>query len=170
MIISALEHGQKIRQEQLHLGELGVATLSALFTNANRDPKKGKPASPSDFFYFAPKQTQVDIPSTAADAFFSLVADEVMPSWALGIAPIDKLRQVKQNRPVSRPRAWVGEGALLLLPRVEGQVVQAAIALLDGVSGSVLVMDIDSGTTFSIEVLSSDSRWVLDAEFELGGL
>ena len=40
--------------------EWGIASsLMALLVNLNRDPKKGKAASPADFNPFAPKQPKV---------------------------------------------------------------------------------------------------------------
>ena len=168
MILQALEMGAKLRQEKLHLRELGIATLNACFVNANRDTKKGEPSKPSDFFYFqVSEDKKAEIPSAAADVFFSLISDEILPGWSLGIAPLDQLRKVKKDNPVVHPRAWVGEGVLLLLPVVEESIVRSPLAILDGVSGLVSVCDIDSGTAFTIVVETSDRRWVLDAEIPL---
>lgn len=90
-----------------------------------------------------------------------------MPGWALGISPLEQLRKAKKGNPVQRPRAWVGEGVLILLPTVEDMTVRSPLVLLDGVYGLVSVCDIDSGTAFTIAVETSDRRWVLDAEITL---
>lgn len=169
LILQALEYGARFHSEELHLQELGVATLSALFANANRDPKKGQPASPKDFFYF--KQEEDDgpkIPAIVCDIFFSLVADGLMPGWALGIAPIDRLRAGKSNNPVIRkPRAWISEDLVLILPKVDGKQIMAAFAISNQARGFVLLNDVDTGTEFCLTSETSEVMWSLEPEFEL---
>lgn len=168
LILQALEYGAKLRQEELHLGELGIATLSALFVNCNRDPKKGKPAAPQDFFYFAvTPESEVEVPSEAARAFFSLVKDNLLPGWSLGVAPLDKFRKAKKEGTISKPRAWVGEGVLLLVPRLEEDVVRSQVALCDGVGGTIEVVDVDTNAPYVIEIPSSERQWILQSEFNL---
>lgn len=155
------------------MGELGIATLSALFVNCNKDPKKGKPANPSDFWYFQIAEERVDIPAAAADVFFSLIADNLMPGWALGVLPVDQMRKAKRGLPVPSQRAIVGEGVLLLLPTLQVidkvTSIKCVVAALDGgVSGAVSVSDIDdSGIAFLIEIPSPERQWILSAEFNL---
>ena len=43
--------------------------LTSVLVNVNRDPKKGEPAKPSDFFYFDLKNDGPRIPSSCADTF-----------------------------------------------------------------------------------------------------
>lgn len=170
LILQAIEHGSKHRSEQLHLEELGISTLTACFVNANRDPKKGEPAKPSDFWYFASQAFQDKIDPVVADTFFALVAEEKIPSWAVALAPIEKLRASRGNGSnISGARAWMRKGVLLLAPRIRGTSVVAPLALVDGVQGNSNVIDIDSGVCREVLIPNSkgEAFWLKDAEFEL---
>lgn len=169
LILQALHYGAKLHQEQLHQEELGIATLSALFINCNRDPKKGEAAKPSDFFYHKPSSDEDKISPTACATFFSLVSDEKMPSWAVAIAPIDKLRIGKDDSTQAPVRAFVARGVLLIAPIVAGDKVKVALALVDGVNGALALRDIDSGETLKLLIPNpkQETYWVKDVEFDL---
>jgi hypothetical protein len=172
LILQALEQGAKFTSEHLHLQELGIATLTACFINANRDPKKGEPAKPTDFFYFADRDsTGPKLNGAACDAFFSLVSEQLLPSWVLDIAPIELIRSQRANRSIVKPRAWIGENLLLLLPRVEvdsdgKHTVTAALAFCNNATGLVELTDPDSGTEFFLHLPNPQISWSIDAEFE----
>ena len=163
-----MEYGAKLQSEELHLHELGIATLSALFANANRDPKKGQAASPKDFFYFQRTDDGPDIPAIACDIFFSLIVDGLLPGWALGIVPVERLRACRSKHPkTGKPRAWIGEDLLLILPKVDGKQVTAAMAISNGAKGFVSLSDPDVGTEFVLNLSESgEVLWALEAEFE----
>jgi hypothetical protein len=147
---------------------LGIATLTACFVNSNRDPKKSQPAKPRDFFYFAPKDGgDIKIPSAVANAFFSLAKDSLLPDWAVAIAPVAQLRECKNGTSYPRPRAWIGEGVVLVLPKISGDEVEFALGLIDGAGGVVEVRDADTGTEFSLSLPSLETQWILDGEFTL---
>lgn len=165
LILQALHWGSKLHQEELHLAELGISTLSALFVNANRDPSKGKAAEATDFHYF--KSREYAIASETADAFFSLAKDGVIPDWVMGLAPIDKLREAKGDGTYSKPRAWIGDGVMLVCPRVRGDVVECQVAIVEHEGGVVDLKDPDSGKHWAIELAEGEARWVLDAKFDL---
>lgn len=169
MIIQALHYGAKLHQEQLHQEELGIATLSALFVNSNRDPKKGEAAKPSDFFYHKPSSEEDKLDPMACDVFFSLVADEKMPSWVAAIAPIEKLRSSRVNGTISGVRAWLGRGVLLISPKIVGGVVKAPVAMVDGVCEKAQLRDVDSGSTHQVFIpkTSGETYWIKDVEFQL---
>ena len=155
--------------EELHLAELGIATLTSCFVNANRDPKSS-PAKPKDFFYFDKPEGSdgVKISSSCANAFFSLVKDELMPAWVVALAPIEKLNAARNGDRVSKPRAWIGEGVLLLLPRVNEEKVEFTLGFVNEAVGSVEVRDVDAGVTFVLELPENgDSMWILDGEFNI---
>lgn len=132
--------------------------------NANRDTKKGEPAKPSDFFYFKPSEDSEKISAVAADTFFSLIAEERMPSWAVSLAPIDKLRQYRANGNPATTKAWVKRGVMLIAPKLEGTKVKADLVLVDGVSGVISLIDIDTGAAYKvlIENPKSESYWASD--------
>ena len=151
--------------------ELGIATLTALYINSKRDPKKGEAAKPSEFFYHQPATggDRLTIRPAACDAFFSLINDALMPGWVIPLVPIEQLQAGKGTGLVPKPRAWIGKDILLLLPRVEGDRVIAAIAVLDGASGEVELSDPDSETLFKIRISpqTHPHSWGMDTEFTL---
>lgn len=167
LILQALEYGAKLHAEELHLQELGISTLISVFVNANRSPKS-KPAKPTDFCYFKPTEISAKIPTQAADTFFELVKEGLLPGWAVGIAPIDNLRAAQKHKAVLRPRAWIGEGVLLVQPRLHANRVKVQFALIDCERSQIEVEDVDSGLRFRVDLGSKvGRRWMLDAEFDL---
>lgn len=166
--MDALKHGSSLQQERLHLAELGIAQLTSAFINANRDPKSG-PCKPSDFWYFTPIDDGNKLDPVAADTFFSLVQDEKMPSWALGIAPVDKLRSSRGNDSIPECRAWMRRGVLLLAPQVSNSVVKVPLAIVDGIEGTTAVIDADSGVVHELFIPNAkkETFWQADVEFQL---
>jgi len=159
-----------LKLEALHHQELGIATLTSCFINANRDPKKGEPAKASDFFYFQPKDQKIKIPAPACDTFFALTKENKMPGWVVGMAPMDTLRAHKGNgkRLPGRVRAWSGDGVLLILPHIEGNTVRCPLAFVSTKrQGSLSLRDVDSGTLFRVQLPPGERRWVLGAEFKI---
>lgn len=170
LILQALQHGAKLQSEELHLQELGIATLTSCFVNANRDPKKGEPSKASDFYYFQSKDQKIKIPAPACDTFFALTKESKLPGWAVAIAPLEIIRANKGNgKPLpGRVRAWSGNGILLIMPHIEGNVVRCPLALVKTKrQGAVSLRDVDAGTAFQIDLPAGEQRWVLDAEFVL---
>jgi hypothetical protein len=159
-----------LHREELHLAELGIATLTSCFINANRDPKSTA-AKPSDFFYFNSTDEQIQIPSMCANAFFALADAGLLPNWVVAIAPIDKLKSVQDDTRVIAPRAWVGDGVVLMLPRVDGETVRFGIGFQDlpenFPGGTVVVRDVDSGEERAIALDGGGAEWILDGEVTL---
>lgn len=155
--------------EQLHLEELGISTLTAVFCQINSDPKKGNRAKPSDFWHFAPIEDKDKINPVVADTFFALVAEEKIPSWAIALAPIEKLRASRGNGATASIRAWMKKGVLLIAPQMSGTSVVAPLALVDGVQGKSNVIDIDSGVCREVLIpnVKGEAFWLKDAEFDL---
>ncbi|MBD2095642.1 hypothetical protein H6F90_10795 [Trichocoleus sp. FACHB-591] len=149
--------------------ELGIATLTSCFINANRD-SKADAAKPSDFYYFQIREEsdRISIPAIACDTFFALIKDGLLPGWVVPLVPVDKLEAGRKRGEVGKPRAWVGEGVILIAPKIEGGQVIAAIAVTEAVEGTVEVMDVDSGETFEIVIPDGTEHcWILDADFNL---
>lgn len=155
VVLQALEQGQKMRRQDAHVNELGVATLTSCFVNANRDPKKGKPAKPSDFFYFANADS---IASGIADAFFSLITDKLMPSWAVHAAPMDLLRQAKTTGTHRRfRRALQGEGVMIFCPDISTDGIYSDFVIYNEADwGWVEVKDVDSQKSYEVFVVPAD--------------
>jgi hypothetical protein len=163
--LQALEYGAKFEREVLHMHELGVATLSALFANANRDPKKGQPAKPADFFYFQ-DTSKIKIPAAAANAFFLLIGDDKMPGWAVAIAPVADLQASRTGKAVALPKGWVSEEAVMLAPRVKNGAVRCPVAFIQS-CGAVMMQDADDGAVHWVQIPEGEPRWMIDAEFDL---
>lgn len=165
--------GEELRREELHLQELGIATLTSVYCNSQIDTKKQEPIKPNAFFYFAPGDPeQVQIDGVAADVFFSLVKDSKLPQWALSICPLDRLRSSRiEGSAPQKNRAWMKRGVLLLLPRIVGTRVIAPLAIVDGVDGAVPVIDIDSGAARQVLVPNAKKErfWICDYELEITG-
>ncbi|MCC5640351.1 hypothetical protein LC593_31865 [Nostoc sp. CHAB 5844] len=157
----------------MHLQELGIATLTSCFVNSNRDPKKGEPAKPSDFFYFTPatdKDTKIS--AAAANAFFALADAGKLPGWCVAQAPVDKLLKAKTSEQCGlggfrrgataedpiKPLVWIGEGLVLFQPRVEDGVVRFPLGFVD-TSGEVET----SGGVVRVPELGN--VWMIDGEF-----
>lgn len=167
--MDALKHGSKLQKEHLHLGELGISTLTACFVNSNRDPKSGNAAEPSDFWHFTPKDDRDKLDPVVADCFFSLIADEKLPSWALAIAPVDQLRSSRVNGSIPTCRAWIRRGVMLVAPKISDGVIKVPLAIVDGVEGEVAVIDADSGVVHQVFIPNAkkETFWQADVEYEL---
>ena len=149
----------------MHLQELGIATLTSCFLNANRDPKKGEAAKPSDFFYFLPQDNDnVRISTVVANTFFALADAGLLPAACVAIAPIEKLNASRDSTPVRDKRALVGSGVVLISPSIDEGVVRFPLGLVEDVSGRIQVKDVTTGEELVIEVSEMTSSWVLDGE------
>lgn len=148
--------------------ELPISQMAALYANSKRS-EKSKVFKPSDFCLFNPPEgEEMKIPSMVADAFFSLLADNKMPGWVLGIAPLDKLRESKKDNIVPRPRAWIGTGVLILLPVIDDDLVESPFVLLDdSPNGEIEVRDVDSGTPFKLHIVNKICRYILNTQLPL---
>lgn len=155
VVLQALEQGQKMRRQDAHMGELGVATLTSCFINANRDPKKGQPAKPSDFFYFSQSET---LDPAIANAFFSLITDKKLPPWIVHASPIDLLRQSKTTGyHAKQNRLWLGNGVAIFRPEVNEKELFTDFAVFSGEEwGWQKVTDVDTGKTLEVFVIPSE--------------
>lgn len=119
MIFQALEYGHRFHKEQLHCQELGVATLTSYFVNANKDPKKGSKVSPSDFFFFKPDHSH-EICADAATTFFSLLDDKLVPNWVIQYIPLKEFIALKSRGSIERPRALINleEQVFIVAPKI----------------------------------------------------
>ena len=140
--------------------------------NANRDPKKGEPAKASDFFYFTPQVEESEkISAIACNTFFSLIADDKIPSWAVAIAPVDKLRSSRINGDIPKCRAWMSKGVLLIAPVITGDKLLVPLAIIEAATGQVSVIDVDTGTAREVFIANPkhDTYWAINVEIQLVG-
>lgn len=160
-VFQALEQGQRLKRQDAHLAELGVATLTSCFVNANRDPKKGQAAKPADFFYFANSDS---LDPAIADSFFSLIDDKLLPSWVVHAAPIDLLRQSKGITRPTKNRCLIGDGVAIFCPVIGDMDIDSAFAVFnEAETGWQVVMDIDSDKDYTVFILSDyDQQYCRD--------
>lgn len=94
-----------------------------------------------------------------------------MPSWAVSLAPVEKLRQCKANGNPARMRALIKRGVMLIAPKVVGAIVEVPLALIDAVGGDLELIDIDAGTTYKVHLDNpkAQSYWATDIKLELIG-
>lgn len=168
--MQALDWGARIHREELHSEELGIAGLTALMVNINRDPKKGEPVSREDFFNFKPQKEEEKISPQAADAFFSLSMDSTMPFWVPSLAPVEKLRACRAHGAFPYPRVWMNDDVFLVLPTLTGDRVKFAFGVIRGGGGTITVEDPDSGNRYCIELPKGEPRWFINESFDRGKL
>lgn len=114
VIFQALEYGHRFYKEDKHCNELGVATLTSYFVNANKDPKKGSRVTPSDFFFFKSEGTS-DINPDVAATFFSLINDGLIPDWGVASTPIKEFGALRDRGRVTKFRAMKSPSCNLLV-------------------------------------------------------
>jgi hypothetical protein len=141
--MSALASAEELERERLHREELGIAGLTSLLYNIKRDPDKSEALSADSFCHFKPVNPDIP-PATVCDAYFSLCRDFKIPAWAVSLAPIQQLRAGQRNGNVPMPRALIGEGVVILLPKLKGGKIHTPYAMVDeGATGRVVVSDVD---------------------------
>lgn len=169
--MQALEWGEKLFSEQLHYQELGVATLTACFINANRDPDKSSPASPEEYCYFKPAEINLISP-IAAGIFFQLIEEEIMPGWVIPVAPIDRLEKASRGQTTIPPIAWLAKEVEILFinPMVHEDRVQVPMGFIGDrvVPGEIEFKDINTKKEFVVSINFSESNaWFTENHFYL---
>lgn len=166
--MQALDAGQKLEREALHKAELAVARNTQIYANSQRT--KPPYANVLDFCFFTPPDA-VRIPSSACDAFAELVAVDLMPAWAIALAPVDELRRGEKGQIVRKPRLLMCRGVALLAPHIMKDSLFVGLALLDDElvkPGDVVeVYDLDSPASYAIAVPDPMNAVESECYFEL---
>ncbi|MGL5060912.1 MAG: hypothetical protein ACRC62_13130 [Microcoleus sp.] len=161
LILQDLEWGEKLHEEELHLQELGVAALSSLMLNINRDPKT-PPVKSSDFYHFMRSKAGT-FNAIVCDTFASLGKDQLIPSFLFDCTPPDLLQGLvdgKKGGEPSKIRALTGTGIFVLSPVIVNGFVTAPFGCCDSIfSGVYEVKDVDTGDRYEVTI-------VLDAEVD----
>lgn len=159
IIFQALEYGHKFYKEKLHCQELGIATLTSYFVNANKDPKKGSRVTPADFFFFQP-DASTDIAPDVATTFFSLIDDKMVPPWVVSLIPVKSFTQIRSRGNITKPRALVGIEAnvFIISPKIYTYNIYCQFIVAWEVnlteSSRIKVKDVDNSTLYSVELFS----------------
>lgn len=147
-IEKACEVYQNQRRQELHLQELGIATLTAITLNCHKSAKS-KPSKPSNFYYFASDELMLD--PRVCNGFWMLAQSGKLPNWAIQLAPIEDLKAGRNNVSTSEPLYWIGEQIVLIAPEIWEQEVSAPLALIDCPDGYAIAYDADN-TSYQIEI------------------
>lgn len=137
------------RRQELHLQELGLATLTAITVNCHKSAKS-RPSKPSEFFYFA--SDELLLPSAICNGFWLLAQRGLIPNWAIQIAPVEDLKTGRSNAPTKEPAFWIGEQIVLIAPEVWDQEVSAPLALIDCSDGYAMAYEPAENTPYQVEI------------------
>ena len=144
-----------MRRAEAAMLELPHAQFQALFANANRDPKKGKPFSTEDFCIFIDKQKESEqIPSDVAAVIMALRHEKQCPAillncWNQVLAAAPTTSQLPQVRALKSDdnRIWI------IAPKWEGPNIRAFISVDGVIRGDIQVRDIDRKLlTYTVQI------------------
>jgi hypothetical protein len=145
-----LSEGQKWEREQRHANELPIAQLVSVYANS----QKTKPPyfKTSDFYFFAPEE-ECQVNQDVCATFLSISDDQLLPSWVLGLSPMEEIEKVKAGR-VAKTRMWMCRGLALICPNLDEGTLTAGMAVIDDNCpvGEVEVFDVDTGEGYMIRV------------------
>ena len=162
IIFQALEYGHRFYKEDLHYQELGMATLTSYFVNANKDPKKGSGVTPSDFFYFKPDASS-DIDANVATTFFSLIKEQLIPNWAVSLIPIKEMMALKDKGRIVKLRGFIGVDCniLALCPSIDSAKLFCGFLTISevdrGEHPSMVLQSIDN-PDYTIRVITPETE------------
>jgi hypothetical protein len=125
----------------LHEAEIGVANLTALTANLNRDTKKSRtPYKAADFCFFANSAERNDPDEINAAAYFALLESKQLPTWALFI--YSEMKKMRTSMEAPEPLAAIGDGFLLLAPEQVNGGIEGLLIAEKRVSGQVVEIKI----------------------------
>lgn len=139
-----------MQRDQAALNELPVAQLTALMANVNRDPKKSKPFSASDFLFFRDDvegDSKAVFSAEVAAVALALRHEQQAPELLLTVWP-QVLASATEGGKVPEVRALRSDDGMVwvLAPKWEGKNVRGGLVLVRGqIRGSVRLRDLDRG-------------------------
>ena len=157
-MLGAFKALRKVQRQQLAAAELPVAQLTALMANINRDPKKSKPFTASQFAIYAEERERetsaVFRPEVAAVAL-ALRHEQQAPALLLTVWP-QLLASAQEAVKPPEVRALRSEdGAVwVLAPRWEGRNIRGGLVLVRGaISGRLHLLEHDRPLlTYDVEI------------------
>ena len=122
---------QEQQRQQHYLAGLPVAQLTSLMFNINRDPKKGKATSASDWALFVPvEEDEADqLPAVVAHVCLALRHEDKLPPLLVGIWR-DVVKQANRSAEAPVVRALVSQdrSVVIVAPSWEGRNVRGFLA------------------------------------------
>lgn len=165
LILSALEHGEKILAQKMHLKEIGIAQLTAVYANS----QKLKPPyfTVKDFCHFWPKDEHFSF--EICQNILSLIEDNLLPDWVLSYLPINELGHRDRSFTVKKPRAFANPWIYILSPIItENNWINAPLAFIDSPKEkNAEIYDLDNDEKYvvalpgSIDSINRDIQWEL---------
>ena len=148
--------------------ELPVAQLATLTANINRDSKKGKPFSITDFTLFRDRDLTEGFPADAAIVALSLRRERKLPEVLIGVWP-QLLGAAKNGGAMPAVRAFISDDLSvgLLAPRPSGKDWTGLLAVSQHPpDGWVVLRDIDRPLlTYKLRLARSEhTAYVSDHE------
>ncbi len=153
--------------ENRHAQELAIAQLVSVYANS----QKASPPyyKPSDFYIFAP-ESDVKIAASTCITFLTLSNEQLLPSWALSLAPVDEIQKGgSKGGKICNPRMWMVRGLALITPKLRDGILMAGMAIIDdgAPSGETQVWDVDSGEVHTIWVPETNEPYLIDIQWLL---
>lgn len=123
--------------------------MTSVFINANRNPKKSKPAKYEDYCFYVPASMR-NLPNTEyGSAAMRLMSQEQFPGWALFV--YKDLKTVATT--LAPPRlALRAENALILAPSIKDGFVKGMLIAQESAKGQWLEMADDDGEVFLVQI------------------
>ena len=105
--------------------------------NVNRDQKKVRtPYKPKDFCFYATTADLNNPDELNAAAYFELIEQNLLPSWALFV--FSEMKRMKSGMPAPEPLAAIGDGFVLLVPEPVNGGMKGLLIAQKRVSGEVI--------------------------------
>ena len=126
MILQAIEQGEKLEKERLHLSEIGIAQLTAFYYNSQKTKPPYK--NVEDFCFFKPRQ---GLPEKLCNTFRNLLDATLVPAWCAIELPIVELENGATDGRPATPRLYSAPGIFLVAPEVYEETIVVAMAAFD---------------------------------------
>lgn len=156
--MSAVRRAADIRHKQLHEAERPTAMLSCLYANSQRDPKKTKPYSYTDFSFYKPIADGETPQSHYGAAYLELMRSKRLPAWALFCFKALSVSAATDYVPTEP--GFVAEDAVLLHPEKLGDGYKGLLIALESASDQRRVFRNSKGDEILLTVPYVDTKVV----------
>jgi hypothetical protein len=146
VVLAAYEELQQIQRQQAAINELGVAQLTALMANVNRDPAKSQPFTTEQFCFFREQdQAAGGLSPEVAAVALALRHEDRCPPLLLTIWPdILKASKTAAKPPAVRALRSDDDAVWVLAPSWEGRNVRGGLVVVRGqLSGRIVLRELD---------------------------
>lgn len=169
LILSALKHGEKIQSQKLHLREIAIAQLTAVYVNS----QKTKPpySTTKEFCHFWPKDEHYS--NEICQTILSLLEDNLFPDWAGNYIPIDQLGYRDRHFNVPKPRVLANPWIYILSPSIiendENNWLNAPLAFIEDRKDKKYaeVYDLDTNKSYTVKLPSITNLINRDIQWEI---